>query len=149
MVETRAPEIQLVRRAGGEEFPPGAHQDRVFADLKRPSEVIDGLTVAADIVQEVRVHAATGEYSDCAPISRGVVPGVLQGLPCAFKKDAVLRIGQRCFSIAHVEETRIELLDVDEHWTGFDVTGRRPRRGVGAVFKLVVRKEGDALDALA
>ena len=147
--QTRAPEVQLVRRASGEEFPPGAHQDRVFADLKRPGEVLDGLAVATDIVQKVRVHAATGEYADRASIGCGVVAGVLQRLPCAFKKDAVLRIGQRRFPIAHVEKFRIELVDVGEHWAGLDVTGRRPRRRVGAVFKLVVGKEGDAFDAVA
>ena len=75
--------------------------------------------------------------------------GVLQRLPRAFEKDAVLRVGQRRFPIAHVEETRIELIDIGEHRARFDVTGRRPRRGVGAVFKLVVRKEGNAFDALA
>ena len=91
---------------------PGADQDRIVADLKRAGEVLDGLAVAADIVQKVRVHAATGENADRASISRGVVAGILQRLPRAFKKDAMLRIGQRRFPVAHVEKSRVELVDV-------------------------------------
>ena len=134
--QTGAPQVQLVRRTGGEKFPPGAHQDRVFADLERAGEVLDGLSVAADVVQEIGVHAATGEDADRASIGCRVVASILQRLPGAFEKDAVLRIGQRRFTIAHVEKSRIELLDVVEHWASLYVSGRRPGRCVCAVFKL-------------
>ena len=84
-----------------------------------------------------------------AAIGRRVVAGVFQGLPCAFQKDAMLRIGQRRFAFAHVEESGVELVDVDEHRAGLDVIGRCKGRGIGAVFKLVIGKEGNALDAVA
>ena len=74
---------------------------------------------------------------------------ILQSLPCAFEKEAMLRIRQRRFTVAHVEKFRIELLDVVEHRAGFYVSGRRPGRCVCAVFKLGVCKKCDAFDAIA
>src|SRR5208337_569705 len=80
----------------------------IAADLIIAGEKIDGLAILQNVAQEIGAHAAAGEDADRILVGRWIVACILQGLPGAFEKDAVLRIGELRLSRVHREEGRIK-----------------------------------------
>ena len=98
-VDRRAPQVELVRRRGGEEV-------LVVAGVteEEPADLLDQLRVGEQVVEHVGVGAAAGEHADRPGEPLGHVTGRLDRLPHAFEEVPVLRVHDRRVAAADAEE---------------------------------------------
>ncbi len=134
-VQTRSAQIEFVGDARRKViFVIGEH-DLVFVELRQEF----GLT--EQNVREIRVHAHAREYPDGPLISSCIAAGALQGLPCAFKEDTVLRVHHLGFARIDSEEITVEQVGVVENTARFDVAGTVLRDGHSCGSKIFLREK--------
>src|SRR5262249_44209076 len=124
-------------------------QHWIRADLVIAREFLEGLAIAADMLEEVSIDAASAEDADGPVESAGIATRALQRLPGTLEKHTVLGIRQLRLARIHPEEFGVELIDVVENRPRLDEVGL-PAHLVGkAVFELCFVEAGDRLDAVA
>ena len=104
----RAAEVELVRDPRRHEILVIAEHRRVAAHLIVRTEIGRKRPVCTKIVKQVRVHGEAGINTDESGVAIRSMSGALQGLPCTFQEEAVLRIDELCLLGVHSEKVGIE-----------------------------------------
>ena len=81
------------------------------------------LRIRQEVEHEIRVHPGARVHSDGARKPIGVPAGVLQGLPHAFEKNAMLRIHDGRIPRAEAEKRCVEPVEIFQDGRCFDVGG--------------------------
>src|SRR3954464_11446207 len=82
----------------------------------------DQIGVSED-VEEIGVRPCACKKSHGFTAALRIVSRVLERLPAAFQKNALLRVHQFCFAWRDPKEPCVELVDVFEHWGNGDIVG--------------------------
>src|SRR3984957_11113524 len=147
--KARTLEVQFVRDAGRQKVRARTEQQGITSHLIAAGELFDGAPLAAHIVEQIGVDARPGEYADGARIGRRIVAGVLQSLPRAFQKQAMLRVRQLGLFGIHAEEFGVELVDVLENGTGLHEVGGAADLRAETVLEFRIREARYRLDSSA
>ena len=82
-----------------------------------------GVSVRHQVVHQVAACGTAGEDSDRAVVGRGVVAGILEGMPGGLQEQALLGIHHPGGIGGHPEVLGVELVDPIEHGRPPDVCG--------------------------
>ena len=93
------------------------------------SDKLFGVPVRHQVVHQVAAGGATGEDSDRTLVGRGVVAGILEGMPGGLQEQALLGIHHPGGVGGHPKVLGVELVDPIEHGRTPDVCGIGERRG--------------------
>src|SRR5918911_2932122 len=138
--DARPSEVQLVRNATGEKIFIVAYRGLI------ESHSLEEFAVGENI-PHIAVGADSGVDADCARVIFRVVTSILKRLPCAFEKDAMLRVHDFGFARVDAKELRIEQINVFQYAPRLHVIWiTQERRLDASCQQLLVCEECDALD---
>jgi hypothetical protein len=123
-VDGRAAQVESIRDAGRQEVlvVGGVAQ-------QEPTDLVDHLRIREEVVDQVRVDAASDEHSDRAVEALGYVARRLDRLPHDLEEVPVLGVHDRGVALADAEERGIELVDAFHDAGAPDVVGCVDERG--------------------
>lgn len=110
-----SPQVQLERDPRREKVTLTADNDLVIL------EHLWQRWIAADIALEIGVSASAGKDSNLTRIRQRITPGIFEGVPGAFQKQAMLRIGDLRLAGRHAEKGGVEEFDPLEDGGGTDI----------------------------
>ena len=99
------------------------------------ADFLDKVRIGQQVIRQIGLHAGARENTD-APIEiLRHMTGVLEGFPGAFKKMAVLRVKDGCFTRGKTEEPGVETFHVREIVGGPYIVGIGQFSGANPVFQ--------------
>ena len=106
--------------------------------------------IGQDVLEKVWAQCRARKDADASRVRPRIVARRLEQLPCALKKEPLLRIHQRRVLRRHAEERRVEELDAVENAARPDVPGIANQVGRDALAaKIIFAEGGDGLDTAA
>ena len=105
-------QVERGRNPGGEKIGAIARHHAVVPALIGRRILTNEIAGCANLLKKVSTGAASREDRGRLGVGQRIVARIFEGLPAAFEKHTVLRIGYLRFFRSHAEESSIELIHI-------------------------------------